>query len=139
MDLNIRLARSGADIDACGSVMRELRPHVPEDRFPALVRDQERTGYRLAMASTTVEVVAVAGFRIDSSLLPIRGLALDRAQQHRLGLLHARTRLCSFAQTFRRPPLATALAPARLPLPFPALLDRISHRQPRIPPRLPSL
>jgi hypothetical protein len=66
MDLNIRLARSDADIDACGSVMRELRPHVPEDRFPALVRDQERTGYRLAMASTTVGVVAVAGFRIDS-------------------------------------------------------------------------
>lgn len=68
MKIDIRLAQSDADINACGPVIRELRPHVPEDDFLALVRNQEHSGYCLAMASKTVEVVAVAGFRIGTNL-----------------------------------------------------------------------
>ncbi len=86
MEIDMRLAHSDADIDACGPIMRELRPHVPEDRFLALVRDQEQSGYCLAMASKAVEVVAVAGFRIGANLAWGRFLYIDdlvTAEAHR--------------------------------------------------------
>jgi GNAT superfamily N-acetyltransferase len=67
--VSIRLAESDAEIIACFAVMRQLRPHLPDERdFLARVRRQQRDGYRLAFAEDGGSAVCVAGFRLLESL-----------------------------------------------------------------------
>jgi len=75
--MTIRIAVTDADITACGPVMRELRPHVPETEFLARVRTQETSGYRLVMVEEGGEVVAVAGIRVGENLAWGRFLYVD--------------------------------------------------------------
>ncbi len=75
--MDIRIATTDAEIAACHPVMRELRPHVPEDQFVARVRAQEVAGYRLACIEEDGAVVAVAGFRIGENLAWGRFLYVD--------------------------------------------------------------
>jgi PhnB protein len=75
--MNISLAESDADIAACYTVMRELRPHIAEDQFLARVRRQEADGYRLALARDADQPVAVAGFRVLENLAWGRFLYVD--------------------------------------------------------------
>jgi GNAT superfamily N-acetyltransferase len=75
--MNIRIATTDADIAACYSVMRELRPHVVEEQFLARVRAQEKAGYRLAFVQEQDAWVAVAGFRIAENLAWGRFLYVD--------------------------------------------------------------
>lgn len=75
--MNIRIAITDADVAACYSVMRELRPHVAEDQFLARVRNQEKSGYRLAFVQEGDAWVAVAGFRVTENLAWGRFLYLD--------------------------------------------------------------
>jgi len=75
--MNIRLAKTDKDIALCYSVMRELRPHVPETEFVTRVRSQEKTGYRLALVEDGDAIVAVAGFRIGENLAWGRFLYVD--------------------------------------------------------------
>jgi GNAT superfamily N-acetyltransferase len=77
MIMNIRIATTDEEIAACYAVMRELRPHIAEDRFLARVREQESAGYRLAMAQEEDAVVAVAGFRVADNLAWGRFLYVD--------------------------------------------------------------
>ena len=42
----IRLAETDADVVRCAPVLRELRPHVPEDEVLPRVRRQERDSRR---------------------------------------------------------------------------------------------
>lgn len=64
----IRIATTDVEIAACYPVMRELRPHVTEDQFLARVRSQESAGYKLVYVQASVDVVAVAGFRVSENL-----------------------------------------------------------------------
>ena len=75
--MNIRIAATDTEIAACYPVMRELRPHVPEDQFLSRVRSQEKAGYRLAFAQGPDGVVAVAGFRVGENLAWGRFLYVD--------------------------------------------------------------
>jgi GNAT superfamily N-acetyltransferase len=75
--MNIHIATSDEDIAACYPVMRELRPHIAEDRFLAQVRRQQGADYRLAMAQEANAVVAVAGFRVSENLAWGRFLYVD--------------------------------------------------------------
>ncbi len=75
--MNIHIATTDAEIVACYSVMRELRPHIAEDKFLSQVRRQEREGYRLVFMKVAEGVVAVAGFRIGENLAWGRFLYVD--------------------------------------------------------------
>ena len=75
--MDISIAESDAEIAACYTVMRELRPHIAEDQFLSHVRRQERAGYRLAVARDGEQPVAAAGFRILENLAWGRFLYVD--------------------------------------------------------------
>jgi hypothetical protein len=68
MPIEIILAESDDEINACYPVMAELRPHVSESGFLSRVRRQmEIAGYQIASANEG-EVKAVGGFRISECL-----------------------------------------------------------------------
>ena len=75
--MNILIATTDTEIVSCYPVMRELRPHIAEERFLSRVRSQEVAGYRLAYIQETTGVVAVAGFRIGENLAWGRFLYVD--------------------------------------------------------------
>jgi GNAT superfamily N-acetyltransferase len=67
--MDIRPARTPDEIDACYSVMAELRPHVGRDQFVERVQRQiESHGYALVALREGERVCAVAGFRISENL-----------------------------------------------------------------------
>lgn len=66
--MEIQIAETDAEIEACYPVMQELRPHVPREEFLARVRRQEQAGYRLAYLDAEQGPAAVAGFRTGESL-----------------------------------------------------------------------
>jgi len=68
MSTEIFLAESDEEINACYSVMAELRPHITEEEFLQRIKRQGAIAdYRLACA-VDGEVKAVAGFRISENL-----------------------------------------------------------------------
>ena len=73
----IKLAKTDSEITACYPVMRELRSHISEESFVSRVRDQEKSGYRLAYVQENNRPVAVAGFRIGENLAWGRFLYVD--------------------------------------------------------------
>lgn len=58
-------------------VMSQLRPHLAQADFVALVRRHQAGGYRLAVLEDAGEVRAVAGFRILEQLVRGRVLYVD--------------------------------------------------------------
>ncbi|MBX3703396.1 MAG: GNAT family N-acetyltransferase [Steroidobacteraceae bacterium] len=70
-------AATDAEIADCYEVMAELRPHVPRERFLPLVKSMRAGGYRLACIREGGRVVAVAGYRISTSLFYGRALYVD--------------------------------------------------------------
>lgn len=75
--VEIRVAKTDAEIAACHPVVRELRPHVAEADFVARVRRQERSGYQLAYLERAGRPRAAAGFRIGETLAWGRFLYVD--------------------------------------------------------------
>lgn len=66
---DIRLADTDADIASTFGVMVQLRTHLKEDEYVALIRRQtSESGYRLVFLHDGDAVRAVAGFRITRSL-----------------------------------------------------------------------
>ena len=57
--------------------MAELRPHIPKDAFLGLIRMMEGEGYQLAYIEDDDAVVAVAGYRIHTTLFMGRNLYVD--------------------------------------------------------------
>ncbi|VCU72046.1 Acetyltransferase (GNAT) family protein [Pigmentiphaga humi] len=69
---------SDGDYQACFGVMRELRPHLADAAaFAAQARRQGRQGYRLLAAWQDDQVKALAGYRLQESLLYGRFLYVD--------------------------------------------------------------
>lgn len=75
--MEIRIAKTDAEIAACYPVMLELRPHLAEKSFVSRVRSQEKYGYALAYLSEHSGPVAVAGFRLGENLAWGRFLYVD--------------------------------------------------------------
>ncbi|UTA49052.1 GNAT family N-acetyltransferase [Simiduia sp. 21SJ11W-1] len=73
----IKLATSDADIQACYSVMRQLRPQLIAERFVSCIRQMQAEGFQLAMAQAEGAVVAVAGFRVSTNLHLGKNLYVD--------------------------------------------------------------
>ena len=66
--MRLAVAETDADIARCASVMIELRPHLAGQDFTAIVRRQEKGGYRLAFLEDQNEIIAVAGYRFMDTL-----------------------------------------------------------------------
>lgn len=62
------IAQSDAEIEACFSVMHELRPHLQKEGFLSRVRSQQARGYELAYIEEEGKPGAVAGFRVSENL-----------------------------------------------------------------------
>lgn len=65
------------EINKCFNVMSELRGHLVQDEFVDLVRQMEIEGYRLAFHEENGSVVAVAGYRVFTSLSMGKSLYVD--------------------------------------------------------------
>jgi GNAT superfamily N-acetyltransferase len=70
-------AETDEAILACQEVMAELRPHVARGDFLMTVRSMQSGGLRLACIRDGGRVVAVAGYRISTSLFSGRHLYVD--------------------------------------------------------------
>ena len=75
--MEIRIATTDEEIEACRPVMAELRPHIEPETFLARIRGQQRDGYRLLSLRAEGAVRAVAGFRIGENLAWGRFLYVD--------------------------------------------------------------
>ncbi|MGI8435821.1 MAG: GNAT family N-acetyltransferase [Chthoniobacterales bacterium] len=76
--VRIRLAQTAAEIARVHPVMRELRPHLPNEKaFVAQARRQMTEGFRLVYLESVGEVRAVAGYRVFEILFSGRTLYVD--------------------------------------------------------------
>ena len=66
--MEIKIANADSLIEACFDVMSELRSHLIREDFVTQVRQQQSQGYALAFVLVEGAVVAVAGYRISTSL-----------------------------------------------------------------------
>ncbi|HFE36870.1 MAG TPA: GNAT family N-acetyltransferase [Gammaproteobacteria bacterium] len=75
--MNIQLAKSDPEIEACFPVMKALRQDLLKEEFVSRIRELEKGGYMIASLSVSGEPVAVAGFRLGESLAWGRYLYID--------------------------------------------------------------
>ncbi|MBK6931554.1 MAG: GNAT family N-acetyltransferase [Saprospirales bacterium] len=61
--MSVQLAETDKDILKCRAVLLALRPHLAEDTFLTVVREQLREGYQLAFIEQDGQAVAAIGFR----------------------------------------------------------------------------
>ena len=71
------IAKSDEDIARCFGVIAELRPHLDEGSFVEMVRGMQSQGYRIVYIEEGGSVVAVAGYRIFTSLFMGKNLYVD--------------------------------------------------------------
>ena len=76
--IEIRLAATDAEIEACYPVMSELRPHIGRDDFlPQVRRQMAASGFRLVYLTEDAKVKAVGGIRIAEWLARGRSLEIE--------------------------------------------------------------
>jgi len=68
MTLDIFIADTDAEIQACFPVFSELRPHIKADQFLAQVRRQQAQSYQILAVRQQGAVKSVAGFRFAEFL-----------------------------------------------------------------------
>lgn len=68
MTLDIFIADTDAEIQACFPVFSELRPHIQTDQFLAQVRRQQAQSYQILAVRQQGTVKSVAGFRFAEFL-----------------------------------------------------------------------
>ena len=73
----LSVAKSDDDIARCFEVMAELRPHLDQASFVSLVRSLEGEGYCLVTIEEDDAVVAVAGYRVRTTLFMGKNLYVD--------------------------------------------------------------
>lgn len=71
------LATTPEQIRACYPVMQQLRPHLSEVGFVEQVQQQFAEGYQLLALEHANQVLAVAGFRLQTSLSAGKHLYVD--------------------------------------------------------------
>ncbi len=64
----IQIAQTDDDIKACFSTMQQLRTHLQEAEFLAVVRLQMSEGYQMVYLHENGVVLGVAGFKISHNL-----------------------------------------------------------------------
>ncbi|MCC5630058.1 GNAT family N-acetyltransferase [Nostoc sphaeroides CHAB 2801] len=75
--MSIQLAESEFKILGCFPVICQLRPYLESAKFVEQVRYQMKEGYKLAFLEVEQQAVAVAVFRISTSLASGKFLYID--------------------------------------------------------------
>ena len=75
--MNIRIAKTDPEIEACFPVMKALRQDLLKEEFVLKIRELEKGGYMIACLSASEKPVAVGGFRLGESLAWGRYLYVD--------------------------------------------------------------
>ncbi len=70
-------AETDEEIKQCFDVMSELRTHLKRDEFLDMIHGMEAGGYKLAYIEENDAVVAVAGYRISTSLFMGKNFYVD--------------------------------------------------------------
>lgn len=73
----VKIAKTDAEILGCFAVMAELRTHLEQASFLEMVRTMDGDGYRMAYIEDSGAVVAVAGYRIMTTLFMGKNLYVD--------------------------------------------------------------
>ena len=71
------IAQTDDDISRCFAVLQELRPHLDESSFVSMVRGMAADGYQLAFIEEDGSLLAVAGYRIHTTLFMGRNMYVD--------------------------------------------------------------
>ncbi len=71
------VAKTDDEIARCFAVVAELRSHLQADSFVGMVRSMQSEGYCLAFIEDDAEIVAVAGYRIHTTLFMGKNLYVD--------------------------------------------------------------
>lgn len=66
--MNVKTAKTDTDILKCWLVLKELRPHLEEDKFLARIKEMFTEGYQLAFIEENGKAVAAIGFRYENFL-----------------------------------------------------------------------
>lgn len=77
MTTDIQRVESADEIARCYPVMAELRPHIPTEDFVELVQHMATEGYQLVCVEEDGNVVAVAGYRVRTTLFMGKNLYVD--------------------------------------------------------------
>ena len=64
--MSIKIAESDAELARAGDVLLELRPAFTKDALIAQIKEQQRSGYRVAYLESAGEVLCVAGFVVGT-------------------------------------------------------------------------
>lgn len=75
--IEIGLAQTDEEINACFAVMSVLRPHLRPDEFTGRIRRQQKGGYQLLSLRDSGEVKCVAGYRLVEYLAWGKVLYID--------------------------------------------------------------
>jgi GNAT superfamily N-acetyltransferase len=68
MVMTVRVAESDAELRRISAVLRQLRPAFDEPALTAQIKEQMRSGYRIAYVESGDRVLCVAGFVVGSKL-----------------------------------------------------------------------
>ena len=68
MIIDVKLAKSDADIERISGVLLELRTNLTKESLVAQIKEQQKNGYQVAFAESDGAVAAVAGFVIGTKL-----------------------------------------------------------------------
>lgn len=77
VNVQVKLAATGDDIERCFPVMVQLRVHLTQESFLESTARQKEEGYELAFVEDDGVVKAVAGFRVMEMLAHGRILYVD--------------------------------------------------------------
>ena len=66
--MKIQTAKTDSDILKCWLVVKELRPHLEEDKFLMRIKEMFSEGYQLAFIEENGKAVAAIGFRYENFL-----------------------------------------------------------------------
>jgi GNAT superfamily N-acetyltransferase len=77
MVMRVHIAESDAELRRISDVLRQLRPAFDEAGLVAQVKEQMRSGYRLAYVERGGEVLCVAGFVVGTKLAWGRHVYVD--------------------------------------------------------------
>jgi len=66
--MEIKIAKTDAEILKCFPVIFQLRPHLKKENFLSQIREQEKAGYFLVFLKNDEKIISVAGCRILKNL-----------------------------------------------------------------------
>ncbi len=84
--MNVKLAKSDADLERVSEVLRELRTAFDTSTLIAQIKEQMNAGYQIAYVEADGEVLCVAGFVVGTKLAWGKHIYVDdlvTAERHR--------------------------------------------------------